>query len=405
MVNVLRSFGGYSAGGPVTSWSPGLPGFPPSERFTAGLTAYPGSYPGTPTPDAALATAPQWQVDWSRDTALPGQLSLTRTTSATRYDSRLRRVSEASGGPRLDYDPATGSPLGLLLEEQRTNLILHSSDIKNNTLINTLDSAAGLTASTNTESDGLTVMYIYSAAGSFRMKGVHVGGTTITSGATYTFTLEVRKTNYDYLFLSIADSTGSGAGSRYISVVYQFSTNTFNQTAVGVGGGGVLSSWGSTLLANGNVRLTITGSLTTTGIHCMVGLAVAGTSNDFTTENNGYVEQTVTLTGGFEVGAYNLELGAFRTSYILTTTAAVTRNADILGTTDSALLSDAGWEVETGEVNITSGSTATLLGVNTITALGVDTSGAITTADGGTQTTANTGTWSGQNRAGLAWTP
>jgi hypothetical protein len=100
-----------------------------------------------------------------------------------------------------------------------------------------------------------------------------------------------------------------------------------------------------------------------------------------------------------------LELGRFQTSYIVTTTAAVTRNADILSTTDSALLANTAWEVEAGELNITSGSTATLLGVNTVTALGVDTSGAITTADGGTQTTANTGTWTGQNRAGLAWTP
>jgi hypothetical protein len=395
---IMSGLGGYSQGGPVTVYSPGSLAPPQPVRFTTGLTAYPGEISPT-TPDVAWATAPQWQVDWTRDTAFPSQLSLSRTTVGSYFNAQGRRITAASGGPRIEYNPSTGAPWGLLLEEQRTNLILQSSTLQSNANFSAVGGSGS--ASTSTESDATSALTLFQSANTFTNNGFHIGFINITSGSVYTFSAEVRKTNRNVVAILIGAQTGASQPNA-AAAVFDFTSASFTQTLTQ--GTSTIISNSFRALANGNYLLTLTGTVPDTQIIASINMASGTTGQTFS--SNGYLAATQSaVNDGFAAGAFQLELGRFQTSYIVTTTAAVTRNADILSTTDSALLADTAWEVEAGELNITSGSTATLLGVNTVTALGVDTSGAITTADGGTQTTANTGTWTGQNRAGLAWTP
>lgn len=53
-------------------------------------------------------------------------VTLTRASSATRTNSLGVIESVAANVPRIDYDPVTLSVIGILVEEQRTNLLLNS---------------------------------------------------------------------------------------------------------------------------------------------------------------------------------------------------------------------------------------------------------------------------------------
>lgn len=60
---------------------------------------------------------------------VPRQLSFSRSSTGTCWDgSGVMRTAPANG-PRLDHDPATGARRGLLIEEQRTNLLLNSASL------------------------------------------------------------------------------------------------------------------------------------------------------------------------------------------------------------------------------------------------------------------------------------
>jgi hypothetical protein len=402
MVNVLRSFGGYTAGGPIVVRSPGDPGRDPSTRFTAGLVAYPRIIEPT-TPDAALSVAPLWQLDLTRDTALPGQLSLARSSSATYYAKSSRRTTAASGAPRLEYDPATGAAWGLLVEEQRTNLVLNSDVLTAATYIN----GGTMTAATSTQvgADGSSTMTLLTVAGTLTTgHSLYSNVTTVTAGTNTSVAMDVKRNNWDYIYLNII----SNVQDHHVTVVFSFASGSITETHVGPNSGTLVSS-SVVPLANGIYRIGFVGSVndpSTSNRYVQFGVAPAASGNSYPVANLGSPQGSGFSGGENYYGqCVDMHIGNYQTSHITTTSASVTRSADILSTTDSGLLGATGWEIETGEVTLASSQAGTLLGVNTVTGLGIDTTSHVTTADGGTQTTANTGTWTGTNRAGLAWTP
>lgn len=60
---------------------------------------------------------------------MPGGVTFTRASSGTYFDSAGVLRTAGTNVPRLDYDPVTLAPRGLLVEEQRTN------SIRNNTMV------------------------------------------------------------------------------------------------------------------------------------------------------------------------------------------------------------------------------------------------------------------------------
>jgi hypothetical protein len=66
-------------------------------------------------------------LDFTRpDQTLDPRITFTRASSATRTNSAGFIESVADNGPRFDYDLVTKAPKGLLIEEQRTNLLTYS---------------------------------------------------------------------------------------------------------------------------------------------------------------------------------------------------------------------------------------------------------------------------------------
>lgn len=77
---------------------------------------------------------------------LPPNASITRATNATYFDSSGALTTASSGVARFDYDPSTLAARGLLIEEQRTNLLLNS--LADGTNLSTQNVAVSATAYT-----------------------------------------------------------------------------------------------------------------------------------------------------------------------------------------------------------------------------------------------------------------
>ena len=69
---------------------------------------------------------PALMLNFVNTTALDSRITFTRTTTATVTGSNGVIQSSAINAPRFDYDPVTLASKGLLIEEQRINLLLNS---------------------------------------------------------------------------------------------------------------------------------------------------------------------------------------------------------------------------------------------------------------------------------------
>jgi hypothetical protein len=75
---------------------------------------------------ASTSGVPSLVLDFLTTTSLDSRITFTRSTTATFIGSNGLIQSAAINAPRFDYDPVTLAPKGLLIEEQRINLLLNS---------------------------------------------------------------------------------------------------------------------------------------------------------------------------------------------------------------------------------------------------------------------------------------
>lgn len=199
---------------------------------------------------------------------LDPRVTFTRSSTATFVGSNGLIQSAAINSPRFDYNPVTLAPKGLLIEEQRTNLVLNSAVFTstvwakiNASLTTGIDDPAGGSLATT-----LTATV---ALGTIQQA-------TVSTAGTYSVSIWIRR------------RTGTG----------QVSLRCGDLTLIPIT---VTSSW---------VRYTATAVATTTTIRLAV---VLNTSGD-----------EVDIWGG------QIEAGAFATSYIPTAGASTfTRSADV----------------------------------------------------------------------------
>lgn len=250
----------------------------------------------------SLIRRPYVELDFTR-MVFDSRVSFSRSSTAARYKADKSLEFVASNAPRIDHDPATGTVRGLLVEEQRTNLLLRAQEFDNSAWA-AAGSVGTVSANATTAPDGTaTADKIVEAAGAGyhgRRQGIS-GLTELTTYRLSFFAKAAGRTRVSFWSFSGGD-TGS--------YIFDLSTVTASRA-------------GSTITAVGNgwyrcegPVVTIAGQTART-IH--IGPQDAGAAQSYTGDG----------TSGVYVWGAQLELASLASSYIPTTTAAVTRAADV----------------------------------------------------------------------------
>ena len=227
-------------------------------------------------------------------------ITFTRASSATFVGSNGLIQSATTNTPRFDYDPVTLAAKGLLIEEQRTNLLLNSE---------TLVSWAKTRASTAISSPA--VLAPDNATTAYKLTE------DSTASATHQISTAISTTSAN----PRAYSFFAKEAGRYIFTVERtntpivFFTHTFDLSTGTATGGGKIEAF-----PNGWYRCSgvyTTTSLTDQGII----IRLADASGNTTYTGNG--------TSGLYIWGTQIEDGSFPTSYIPTVASQVTRSADV----------------------------------------------------------------------------
>lgn len=226
---------------------------------------------------------PSLLLDFANSGRVDPRIQCTRPSAATCFgpDGKLRTV--AANVPRINYDPATGKCLGLLVEEERTNLVLNSLTMASGSR----GTSATWATAPSVEFPGslsllATAMYGVTLSGA---AGAIYGNVSAAPSTSYTFSVYARLmpgSSVDKLRLRLADSAGNSA----------YTTTTITAD-----------------------RLTLCSVTITTPTDVSAISWVMGTEGGLLNA---------------ELVAYQLEVGAFPTSRIPTAAAAVTRAADLV---------------------------------------------------------------------------
>jgi len=249
-----------------------------------------------------------------------GDFTVTRATVATRVGPDGLIASVASGIPRLDYF-ASGGVVGcpaLLVEPSAQNLCLQSTDTTTSWSLGA-NLTSGAISVIGVSGINLTVAVsgsdIGSASGSNRMTSINA---TLTSGSTYTISFLMKKTGTHTIggfFANTSGATSTAFGSAY-DVSGSFSSGSINASSPITNRIRRVEQWGTDVY-----RCSETFTMTATNVLTTFRL---GPTVSVTSPTNSAVDTSM----GF--AAPQIELGSVPTSFIPTTTAAVTRNADVI---------------------------------------------------------------------------
>jgi hypothetical protein len=245
--------------------------------------------------------------------AFPGTVTFTRASSATFFDSAGVLQSAAIDVPRLDYNPATLAARGLLIEEARTNLLLRSEDFA------TTWSALNVTVATNNANSPagtLTADTITPAAST----AAHLISQSVTVTASTAYSASVFVKSDGAPFVQIAYDNGASVGA-FMNVNLSTGAITRGPELAG----GATSATGSvTNIGNGFYRIVVGATHTGTTGRVLISPLPAGESLAGLNPST-----TTAATDKIILWGAQIEAGAFPTSYIPTTTTALTRAADV----------------------------------------------------------------------------
>nr|AKH46253.1 hypothetical protein [uncultured marine virus] len=227
-------------------------------------------------------------------------LNFERASVATYYDSEGILQTAAVNEPRLDYDPVTLEPLGLLIEEERTNAISQSNEF-------TASTGTTISVDTYKSPDGSDNSFLIIADETTGEHYPNDKAISVQKDDLYTWSYFVKKGSGDLKpYVRMAVSIKAGVS---------FNLDTMVAT---VRSGDDLVDYGINQLTEGWFRVWITGIANNTGTvvaRCQL-----------------YAESSV-FEGDGVSGIYHygrqLEQGGFVTSYIPTTGSTVTRSPDI----------------------------------------------------------------------------
>jgi len=226
-------------------------------------------------------------------------ITFTRASSATYVDSNRLIRTAAVNEPRFDHNPVTGESLGLLIEGQRTNVGTYSEQIDNDAWVFEFANKT-VTANSITAPDGTVTADMVTIAGftQIQQPNSNIGGPK-------TFSIFLKAGTLSVVQLRLFSGTAP--------VERQVDFNLSTGTATVVSGSAVTVGF-IQVFPNGWYRcvITVTDSAATSGSTIRASASSAET---------------------FYAWGAQLEAGTFPTSYIPTTTAAVTRAVDTVNIT------------------------------------------------------------------------
>ena len=220
-------------------------------------------------------------------------------------------IPSVTNTPRVEYGSG-GDCLGLLMEASRTNLCLQSQTLDNASWVK---SNSSVTADAATAPDGTTTAdKIVENGATAQHIAQQIGIAPLVAASVYCASVFVKadtRTKGRLLFIDSLQIDGVG-------VSYDLTAGTAAATAAF--GAGTLTASGIIPYANGWYRVWVSGA--------MNNLKVAGGPYLNTRDAAGSDSYTGDTTSGFFAWGAQLELGAFPSSYIPTTTVSVARTAD-----------------------------------------------------------------------------
>jgi hypothetical protein len=256
----------------------------------------------------AGAGAPSLDMSFTTPGAMPSGVTFTRASTAKYFDVSGTMQTAAANAPRWDYNPTSHALNGLLIEEARTNLLLYSGDLSNAggwTPAGITSAAPTMTANQTAAPDGTVTAarLVFPAVSAAGGASIDFQQPTMTA-VPYTFSVYLK---------------GNAGGEQLYLIVENGTASVFYKLRVTL-----TTAW---------QRFT----LTTPALTAAAWIFAIGADLRDATQTS-IAAQTI-----FAWGA-QVEAGAFATSYIPTTTAAVTRAAD------SCVIPSAnmGWFVSSG---------------------------------------------------------
>ena len=226
----------------------------------------------------------------------------TTSTALTNYIPVL--LSAANNTPRFDHNPNTGQSLGLLVEQQSTNLLTYSSDYTNAAW--SKNGVSAITAASVAPDGTQTAQFLQETTANTSWHFWSQSSGVITTSTAYTLSAYFKNNGTQYAYLQFA------MGGTTAQVVMDTTTGliTYN-----TGSSGTVTSVG-----NGWYKLSIT-STTSSNTGGIVYVGISRTSPTVTQyTGDGY--------RGMYVWGAQLEALPFSTSYIPTVATTMTRNVD-----------------------------------------------------------------------------
>ena len=261
------------------------------------------------SPTATERVLPKLALDFTT-ARLDPRVTFTRTTDATHpatyVDSNGYVAAATNNQPRFDYNAVTFACKGLLIEESRTNSLTYSEDYTN-AAWNKFQSSVAANATTSPSGVVNSCKVVEDSANNAHT--IYTSSLSFTSGTAYTLSVFAKAAGRNFCVLDL-----SGGAFGGIKAYFNLTNGTVG-TVVGTGGTFSVVNYG-----NGWYRCSVTKTATSTTT-AFVQLWLASADNVSSYQGNG--------TDGVYFWGAQLEVGAFPTSYIPTTSAALTRNADV----------------------------------------------------------------------------
>ena len=252
---------------------------------------------------------------------LPAGVSFAAASARWRWNAFGVLVQEAVDVPRFQYDPATLTPRGLLIEDAATNLYLRSAELDNAAWTKT---RASVTANAATAPDGTTAMDLLVEDG--------------TAGATHQVTSAANQ-NFTSGTPAIVAFFAKALTRNWVNVAFPpaaFSGGPLANFNVSTGALGTVSAGVTAFIfpVGGGVYLCVAIATPTSTIASGMVFRMASADNTVVYNGDG--------TSGLYLWGLHIEtagVGAL-SSYIPTTSSAVTRAADIALVTNPSGLAD-----------------------------------------------------------------